>query len=139
MKLTEYQKGYLDALLDARGHIYIDYFCGRKKGRDKYYPVINILFKVSSMWVLEKVRDILGIRKSFNIRGSQYALILGALESEELLKQVTLIKGEHRRLVALEIIEIEKKWGINFQDEVKSEHRDEIDNLLRKFYTQKDN
>ena len=139
MKLTEYQKGYLEALLDTRGYIFMTYFEGPKKGRDKYYPAVNIMFKSSLMQVLEKAGNILGIRKGFNRRGQLYTLTLGVLESENLLKQITLIKREHRRLVALEIFKTEKKWDIGFQDEVKSEHRDEIDGLLRKFYTQKDN
>jgi len=137
MKLSEYQKGFLSALLDERGHIFIDYFEGTKKGRDKYYPVVNIELKSNSMWTLEKVRYMLSIRKSFNRRKQLYTLTLGVLESENLLKQITLIKREHRRLVALEIFKIEKKWGIGFQDEIIPEHRDEIERLLRKFYTQK--
>lgn len=139
MKLTEYQKGYLEALLDARGYIFMTYFEGPKKGRDKYYPAVNIMLKSSSIQVLEKASNILGIRKGFNRRRGLYVLALGTLESEDLLKQITLIRKEHRRLVALEIIEIEKKWNVSFQDEVIPEHNGEIERLLRKFYTQKDN
>lgn len=137
MKLTEYQKGFIEALLDERGHIFLAYHDGRKNGREIYYPTINIMLKSSSMWVLEKARNMLGVRKGFNKRKGMHTLTLGALESEDLLRQITLVKREHRRLVALEIIEIEKKWGIGFQDEITSEHSDEIERLLRKFYTQK--
>lgn len=137
MKLTEYQRGFLEALVDIRGRIFIEYTGNREKEKDRYYPIVNVILKSSSMWLLEKARDMLGIRKGFNKKKDMHTLTLGALESEDLLRQITLVKREHRRLVALEIIEIEKKWGVGFQDEITSEHSDEIERLLRKFYTQK--
>ena len=136
MELTEYQKGFLSAFMDIGGHIFLEYFEGRKKGKDKYYPIVNVILKSSSMWVLEKARNMLNIRKDFNRRKKQYTLTLGASESEHLLKQITLIKREQQRLVALEIYETEKKWGIGFQDEVLPEHRDEVDKLVEEFYKQ---
>jgi hypothetical protein len=139
MKLTEYQKGFIEALLDERGHIFLAYHDGRKNGRGIYYPTINIMLKSSSMWILEKARDMLGIRKGFNRRKNLYTLTLGELESEELLRQITLIKREQRRLVALEMIDIKKKWIAGSCDKVLPEYKSEVDRLVKSFYAHRDN
>jgi hypothetical protein len=136
MKLTEYQKGFVEALLDERGHIFLAYHDGRKNGREIYYPTINIMLKSNSMWVLEKARNMLDVRKGFNRRGKLYTLTLGELESEELLKQITLIKREQRRLVALELIDIKKKWIVGSCDKVLPEYKSEVDRLVKNFHTQ---
>lgn len=134
MELTEYQKGFLSAFLDERGGIFLTYYDGRKKGKGIYYPTINIILKSSSISFLGKVRDMLGVRKSFNKRRGQYTLILGELESEELLRQITLVRQEARRLVALKMIDIKKKWVAGTCDKVLPEYKDEVDKLVEEFY-----
>ena len=134
MELTNYQKGFLSAFLDERGGIFLAYHGGRKKGKGIYYPTINIMLKSSSISLLGKVRDMLGIGKSFNKRRGQYVLILGELESEELLRQVDLIRREYRRLVALEIIDIKKTWVAGRCDKVLPEYKSEVDRLVEEFY-----
>lgn len=98
-KLNSYEKGFISAFIDTDGSICLDNVNTRKT------PRIAVYFNNNSIELLERVRDMIGIEKSFKLKkGSRnYALVYYRAQAVELLKQVKLIVKEHRREVAIEL------------------------------------
>lgn len=97
--LNPYERGFIEAFLDADGciHLYKDW--------NKYR--VRISFSNKNKRVLEKIRNILGVkRKIYENRGTglKELRLNGRDEIYNLLDQIELVVKEYKRLVALEIL-----------------------------------
>lgn len=132
--LNEYERGYIEAFLDADGCISV---YRNKKDCDRSRPRVEVGFYNNNLAVLEKISSILGIsaniyKKEVNRVNPSYTLkVTKKAEQYELLKQLNLVVKEERRKIALRVLEFDN-FGRNTQ-ELSEDYVMKMDGLLEEY------
>jgi hypothetical protein len=114
-KLTQYERGYIEGIIDGEGSIVLV----RKKnfghGAPKrgWSPSITLNIANNNIFLLKKVQKIIGLKTMYSKKGTK-SFYLRACHGKIkwLFPQIKLIEKEYRRRLALKIIN-EMHYGRN--------------------------
>ncbi len=136
IKLTNYQKGFIEGMLDGEGCISL---C--KSHKKKSYLILHPEVKITNtnFNILNKISKMINRecsihkRKSFNPKHKPcYLLRIHSNAAVEILSQIKLIIKENKRKIVLKVFKILRKrqhgfgrWNLNYKDK-----------LIRKYYNQ---
>jgi hypothetical protein len=140
IKLSDYQKGYIEAMIDGEGCICLSK--PKKKTRDfTLRPEIKITN--TNLDILLKIKRILNKKCSVNIVkrpypnkpqwATCYLLRLHSDGASEILSQIKLVIKEKKRKIALKVMKVLKErkggfgtWNPNYKDDVLKKYYKEF-------------
>jgi len=131
--LSNYERGFIAACIDTDGYITLSKRSGTGCSR-----IVGVGFANNSILFLNRIQYILGTNKKLiNKKGTNnYKFRLSPSESYDLLKQISLIIKEHRRIIAIELYELGRSaFGMNKHSPRLEEHVKKTETLIKKFYS----
>jgi len=135
MKLTEYERGFIEACIDTDGSIFIEKH-KNQKGTESYYPVVS--FSNNSVKLLNKIKKILKVNNKLILKkGSKnYKFAIKSHKALNLLKSISLVVKEEKRLKLIRLGEIStSRYGRNQYDrEFLDQTKKEIEKILGNWY-----
>lgn len=135
MKLSQYEKGFVEAFIDTDGSIYLSKV---KRIRGKgYTPKIALDFSNNSIKILEKIKEILNQehRKLTLKKGSKnYKISFRHGIIRKLFPQIRLVIKEDKRKKSLEILKHLENAAIGGRGKINTlEYQEKMDKLVEDF------